>query len=251
MRTQRKRGGRKVTTRKPTRSIVRKSVYEVKPNRKHLVCILLFIALIYFLYMIAPDCIQINSMIKEQDKDVIKEIVLEVLKEQEALKMTELEEAAIQMEMDKTAEQVVEKTSQQVTSRSGGGQARLSPSEEDVDLLARLIWSEADKSSTEDMRHVGVVVMNRIAYAKNNNYSSWGGKSATLKSVIYASGQYAVTFGNNPTINNKAGAEAKEIAKEILSGERYGIPESVIYQAQFKQGSGVYKQIGVHYYCYY
>lgn len=40
-----------------------------------------------------------------------------------------------------------------------------------------------------------------------------------------------------------------EIAEELLT---YGttIPENVVYQAQFTQGSGIYEHIGNQYFCY-
>lgn len=40
-----------------------------------------------------------------------------------------------------------------------------------------------------------------------------------------------------------------EIARNLLNGDR-PLPENVVYQAQFVQGSGIYCKWGVHYYCY-
>ena len=41
------------------------------------------------------------------------------------------------------------------------------------------------------------------------------------------------------------------VAERILDGERV-CPENVLYQAEFEQGSGIYKQFGdKFYFCYY
>lgn len=40
-----------------------------------------------------------------------------------------------------------------------------------------------------------------------------------------------------------------EIAQELLAGKRL-LPKNVVYQAQFVQGSGIYIQYKVHYYCF-
>ena len=56
---------------------------------------------------------------------------------------------------------------------------------DDIYLLARLINAEAAHNSTLDKQYVGAVVMNRL------RMGYWGN---TLKSVIYAKGQYACTW---------------------------------------------------------
>jgi len=112
---------------------------------------------------------------------------------------------------------------------------------EDEILLARLIYAEASATNEEDMYAVGTVVMNRVESDRFPN---------TLEGVIYQKGQYACTFnGGSKKFNSEVPDRVKEIAREILEGKRT-LPENVIFQAQFKQGKGVYKKIGVHYYCY-
>lgn len=123
---------------------------------------------------------------------------------------------------------------------SRGDYAREEYTEDDI-LLARLIYAEASSTSEDDMYAVGTVVMNRVADKRFPN---------TLEGVIYQKGQYSCTFNEgNKKFNSEPPERLKEIAREILDGKRT-LPENVIFQAQFKQGKGVYKKIGVHYYCY-
>ena len=112
---------------------------------------------------------------------------------------------------------------------------------DDVYLLARLINGEAARNSTLDKQYVGAVVMNRL------RMGLWGN---TLRSVIYAKGQYACTWNGSRGFNSTPPQDCIDIAKALLRGETYGVPANVIYQAQFKQGSGLWKKVGVHYYCY-
>ena len=107
-----------------------------------------------------------------------------------------------------------------------------------VMLLARLLNAEGASGNLEDYQLVGTVVMNRIAASTFPN---------TLQGVIYQSGQY--TCVGNRKFNSTPPQMCIDVAIQLLSGERYA-PANVVFQAQFKQGSGVYKQVGVHYYCY-
>ena len=120
--------------------------------------------------------------------------------------------------------------------------------EDDIDLLARLITSEfgySNSYSTEDYERgcylTGSVVINRMKHLRYPN---------TLQEVIYQCDpilQYQCTV--NGQIERPYDEIAWEIAEELLL---YGtdVDESVIYQANFKQGSGVYEQIGRTYFCY-
>lgn len=110
--------------------------------------------------------------------------------------------------------------------------------QDDLYLLARLICGEAQGYSRECQEAVGSVVLNRVADARYPD---------TIREVIYQRGQYAcITDGNfdrEPTALNW------EVAEDLL---RHGskIPAEVIYQAQFRQGKGVWKQIGTEIFCY-
>lgn len=106
-------------------------------------------------------------------------------------------------------------------------------------LLAHLISGEAQFCDDTEQRYVGSVVLNRM---KHSAYPD------TMKEVIFQKGQYACTWTNNlflrePTQSNW------DNARWLLENGSI-LPDNVIYQAQFPQGSGVYVQTQYHYYCY-
>lgn len=111
-------------------------------------------------------------------------------------------------------------------------------SQDDLYLLAHLICGEAQGYSRECQEAVGSVVLNRVADARYPD---------TIRKVIYQRGQYAcITDGNfdrEPTALNW------QVAEDLLkSGSK--IPATVVYQAQFRQGRGVWKKIGTEIFCY-
>ena len=108
---------------------------------------------------------------------------------------------------------------------------------QDIELLARVITAEAGGSCYEMQYLVGVVVINRI------NYSYWGN---TLEDVIYAGGQYACTHKLPYTEPTEI---AWSIAEDLLTNG-HNEPSNVIWQAEFTQGNGIYKQIDNMYFCY-
>ena len=112
--------------------------------------------------------------------------------------------------------------------------------EEELDLLARLIFSEAgsDWCSDKMQQYVGSVVLNRIqsAYFPNNMYD-----------VIYQRGQYSVV--NNGAINKTPNERAYEVAKYLLINGSV-LPSNVIFQSQFIQGDGIYEKVQNMYFCY-
>ena len=118
-----------------------------------------------------------------------------------------------------------------------------------MDLLARLITSEVGYSNAYDPLDyeqacylTGSVVINRMKHEKFPD---------TLEEVIYQhSGdtyQYAVV--PNGAINRPYDDVAYEIAEELLTVGTT-VDESCIYQANFVQGSGIYRQIGSLFFCY-
>ena len=108
----------------------------------------------------------------------------------------------------------------------------------DLNLLSRILFAEAGGSTDEDMLLVGTVIFNRMAHRDFPN---------TLRGVIYQKGQYSPTW--NGAMNKTPSTRAIANAKRLLAGERFA-PKNVVFQAQFKQGSGLWKKVGTHYYCY-
>ena len=126
--------------------------------------------------------------------------------------------------------------------KSKGFKEPIPVNENDVVLLAKVIYAEATQQANlriTDRRYVGAVVMNRVKHHLFPN---------TLQGVIYAPGQYACV--GNYWFNQYPPQECLDIARQLLEGETFGVPSNVVFQAQFRQGKGIWKQVGVHYYCY-
>lgn len=60
--------------------------------------------------------------------------------------------------------------------------------------------------------------------------------------------KYGVSFPSGAS--KKDINHCRNIARRILEGERV-CPKNVLFQAEFEQGSGVYKEIDGIYFCYY
>ena len=109
----------------------------------------------------------------------------------------------------------------------------------DIELLARLMTAEQGYNAPEEEYYLtGSVVLNRMNMERYPN---------TLQGVIYDDGQYQCVADGH--INRPYDEVAWQVAEELLL---YGttIPEDVIYQAEFLQGSREYTQKGITHYCY-
>lgn len=97
------------------------------------------------------------------------------------------------------------------TTNSDSSKAVISYTQEEFDLLARLITAEANGEPYNAMVGVGAVVVNRVKSAEWPN---------TISSVIndVPGGYYQFTPVENGYINNPATDEAKKAAKEALNG---------------------------------
>lgn len=115
-------------------------------------------------------------------------------------------------------------------------------SEEDVELLAKVMYSEAGSEwiTDEEQMMFGTVVLNRVKSPEFPN---------TIKEVVYQENQYDLVFENcvpdARTIGN---------ARQLLNGYDIGMPESVVFQANFMQGNEIYQAIefeylGTTYFC--
>ena len=102
--------------------------------------------------------------------------------------------------------------------------------EEDLYLLSHLICGEVEGCDRQMKTYVGSVVLNRVADSRF---------PGTLKEVIYQTNplQYSCTVDGN--FEKEPGKETIEVAKYLLENGSQ-LPPNVIFQAEFKQGTGTY-----------
>ena len=108
---------------------------------------------------------------------------------------------------------------------------------EERQLLARVIWVEAQGECEEGQQAVAEVVLNRMASEKFGN---------TLSSVIYAEGQ----FRSVPFLDDAEPYQAQYDAIERAIYGPYILPENVMHFATFRTNDNVWGQIGGHIFCY-
>lgn len=111
-------------------------------------------------------------------------------------------------------------------------------SQEDYEVMVQLLTGECQNQGWECQVAVGSVALNRVAH-------KW--YPDTLYEVAHQKGQYACFKDGN------AYREPTELTLEVadyLLRNGSQLPSNVIYQAQFKQGSGVYAKIGTETFCY-
>lgn len=117
--------------------------------------------------------------------------------------------------------------------------------EEDLFNLAAVVCREAGGLSEETQLLVANVVMNRVESPLYPN---------TIEGVLTQYKQYGMMWKYGVSFpdwaDEKIVSHCYDIAERILSGERV-CPKNVLYQAEFRQGSGVYKEIDGIYFCYY
>ena len=121
--------------------------------------------------------------------------------------------------------------------------------EDELFCMAAAIYNEAggDMCSDETRLLVGYVILNRVNSSKFPN---------TIREVLEAKRQYGefywtgVKFADRSSKPEEQNAveRAYEIAKRVLS-EPSTIPETVVFQAEFEQGTGVYKYQDGIYFC--
>ena len=115
--------------------------------------------------------------------------------------------------------------------------------ETEVWPLAALIHAEVGNQSEQSKYVCGAVVLNRVSSPYFAN---------TIDEVIYQAGQYQCTWdgGYDRALTNYDEV-SYEVALDLLAnGIPDWIPRTVVWQAEFKQGDGVFMQIGNTYYCY-
>lgn len=112
-------------------------------------------------------------------------------------------------------------------------------SQDNVWYLSHVIAAEAgaDWTSDEAVFYVGSVVLNRVESSVFPN---------SIKDVVLQPGQYATV----PYLSRYEPSErVMEVTYDLLN-EGSVLPENVVYQANFRQGSGVYDVQNSMYFCY-
>lgn len=86
-------------------------------------------------------------------------------------------------------------------------EVRMEVNDDELYLLAKIIFAEAGNQPYEGMVAVGNVVLNRV---ESSNFPN------TIKRVIYQKGQFSPV--SNGSINKKPSSKAIEAAREVLKG---------------------------------
>lgn len=110
-------------------------------------------------------------------------------------------------------------------------QAEETYTEDDLYVLSHIISAEAGNCSEDMMLSVGSVVLNRVA---DDRFPD------TISEVVFQEGQYAPTWDG--AYYNEPTEAAQKVAKRLLE-EGSAIDASVVWQAEFPQGNGVYDTI--------
>lgn len=114
--------------------------------------------------------------------------------------------------------------------------------EEELDVLARVVYFEAGSSWLTDREQqlVACVVLNRCA---DDRFPD------TIAENVYRRGQYACAKRLYTVARESIPDRCYANARAAAYGE-VECPANVVWQAQFRQGKGVYEQIGKTYFCY-
>lgn len=107
-------------------------------------------------------------------------------------------------------------------------------------LLARLVYAEARGMSDEHQQAVASVVLNRMNSNKFPN---------SIDEVIYQRNPLQYACIENGAIDKVPDEQSVKNAYYVWDNGST-IPENVLFQAEFMQGSGLYKKIGNTYFCY-
>lgn len=113
----------------------------------------------------------------------------------------------------------------------------LTLTEEEMDLIARLICTEGASEPFEGQQAIAEVVLNRLHQ---------GGFGETIRGIVYAEGQFESV--NQIYLAKPTYSQYKAIENALYGP--YVLPEDVYYFAKFKMNDNVWGKIGSHYFCY-
>ena len=109
--------------------------------------------------------------------------------------------------------------------------------DEERNLIAKLICMEAASEPFEGQQAVAEVIFNRLASGRFQN---------SIHNIIYADGQF-------PSVDYlykaKPDYSQYKAIEQALNGP-YVLPEDVVFYAKFKINDNLWGQIGSHYFCY-
>lgn len=110
----------------------------------------------------------------------------------------------------------------------------------DVDLLAEVMYHENWNTDKDHLAayYTGAVVMNRV---KSDIWPN------TISDVLYQKGQYSTT---KKFFTKDIPDECRQMAIIILAYGTPDVPDTVVFQAMRRQGSGTWKKVGTDYFCY-
>ena len=139
------------------------------------------------------------------------------------------------------ADESTEKTTEPVVST----EPEKTYTDDDLFYLAAAVCREAGGESEEIQLLVANVVINRVnssiypdtIYGVLTDYRQYG--------MMWKYGVSFPKWADQKTIDH-----CYDVARRILEGERV-CPDNVLFQAEFVQGSGIYKEFDGFYFCYY
>lgn len=111
---------------------------------------------------------------------------------------------------------------------------------EEVGLIAEVIFWENWFTDPEHLAayYTGAVAMNRV------HSPAW---PDTVKGVLYQKGQYSTT---KYFYTKELPPEVYDMAWDIYRNGTPDVPENVVFQATFRQGSGTWKKVNTDYFCF-
>ena len=107
----------------------------------------------------------------------------------------------------------------------------------ETDLLARMVWVEAQGEPIEGQQAVAEVVLNRLKSSRFPN---------TLKGVIYAENQ----FRSTAYLRDAKPNQAQYVAIERALEGPYVLDEGVVFFATYPVNDNVWGKIGGHTFCF-
>lgn len=143
------------------------------------------------------------------------------------------------------AETLPAETTEPVETTAPVEEPKKSYTEDDLYYLAAAVCREAGGESEEIQLLVANVIINRVnssiypdtIYGVLTDYMQYG--------MMWKYGVSFPSWADRETIDH-----CYDIARRILEGDRV-CPDNVLFQAEFEQGSGIYKHIDGFYFCYY